>query len=192
MVIESEENKSATGNEEQKDIFMTWTDSYKAVSKMWEDSYQTLYKPWLEATKELYEKAAEISTDAAPQKYQEFYDDWMKTYQNTFGKFYPMPMPESTKEMLEKFMASAEESNRIYRSWIAELEDNSQKTRKIRDFLISSGIAKFTINFTNIDCNQSKTQKIIKSLYLDYVTLDSYSICCHRFRSKQGIWFNMV
>jgi hypothetical protein len=34
------------------------------------------------------------------------------------------------------------------------------------DFLISSGIAKFTINFTNIDCNQSKTQKIIKSLTL--------------------------
>jgi hypothetical protein len=30
------------------------------------------------------------------------------------------------------------------------------------------------------------------SCYLDYVTLDSYSICCHRFRSKQGIWFNMV
>jgi hypothetical protein len=33
---------------------------------------------------------------------------------------------------------------------------------------------------------------IFKELYLDYVTLDSYSICCHRFRSKQGIWFNMV
>jgi hypothetical protein len=131
MAYGSQENKSATGNEEQKDIFITWTDSYKAVSKMWEDSYQTLYKPWLETTKELYEKAAEISTDAAPQKYKEFYDDWMKTYQNTFGKFYPMPTPESTKEMLEKFMASAEESNRIYRSWIAELEDNSQKTRKV-------------------------------------------------------------
>jgi len=131
MKYGSQENKSATGNEEPKDIFMTWADSYKAVSKMWEDSYQTLYKPWLESTKELYEKAAEISTDAAPQKYKEFYDDWMKTYQNTFGKFYPMQTPESTKEMLEKFMASAEESNRIYRSWIAELEDNSQKTRKI-------------------------------------------------------------
>jgi hypothetical protein len=98
---------------------------------MWEDSYRKLYMPWLESTGDMFEKAAELSKEAAPQKYKEFYDDWMKTYQNTFGKFYPMPTPESTKEMLEKFMASAEESNRLYRSWIAELEDNSQKTRKI-------------------------------------------------------------
>ena len=102
MEKESEENKSATGKEEQKDIFMTGADSYMAVSKTWGDSDRTLYKPWLESTKELYEKAAKLSTEAAPQKYKEFYDDWMKTYQNTFGKFYPMPTPESTKEMLEK------------------------------------------------------------------------------------------
>jgi len=34
--------------------------------------------------------------------------------------------------------------------------------------------------------------EILQQTYLDYVTLDSYSICCHRFRSKQDIWFNMV
>jgi hypothetical protein len=33
--------------------------------------------------------------------------------------------------MLEKFVSSAEESNRLYRSWIAELEENSQKTNEI-------------------------------------------------------------
>jgi len=127
----SEERKGTTGKEEKKDIFKTAADSYTTVSKMWEDSYRKLYMPWLESTGELFEKAAELSKEAAPQKYKEFYDEWMKTYRNTFGKFYPMPTLDSTKEMLEKFVSSAEESNRLYRSWIAELEENSQKTNEI-------------------------------------------------------------
>ena len=130
MVNEGEENKSSTGKE-QKDFFMSWADSYIAASKMWENSYRTLYKPWLESMKELNEKTAEISQEAAPQKYKEFYNDWMKTYQNTFGKFYPIPTPESTNELLEKFMASAEESNKLFRSWIDELDNNTQKTRQV-------------------------------------------------------------
>lgn len=131
MVKKDEEKKTATGKEEQKDIFTTWADSYTAVSKMWEDSYFKLYKPWLESTGELLERSAELSKEAAPQKYKEFYDEWMKTYQATFGKFYPVPTLESTKEMLEKFLSGAEESNKLYRSWTAELEENSRKTREI-------------------------------------------------------------
>jgi Transposase IS116/IS110/IS902 family len=49
-------------------------------------------------------------------------------------------------------------------SILAEIGNYRDFENGSRDFLISSGIAKFTINFTNIDCNQSKTQKIIKSL----------------------------
>jgi len=116
-------------NEEK--IFKTWADSYSAVSKMWEDSYLNLYKPWIESTGEMLEKASLLSKEAAPQKYKEFYDEWIRTYQNTFGKFYPIPTLKSNKETLEKFLSSAEESNKLYRSWIAQLEGNSRKTIEI-------------------------------------------------------------
>jgi hypothetical protein len=129
MVKKTEEKKDV--NEEKKDIFTTWADSYTAVSKMWEDSYLKLYKPWIESTGEMFEKAALLSKEAAPQKYHEFYDEWVKTYQNTFGKFYPIPTLKSNKETLEKFLLTAEESNKLYRSWSAELEENSRKTKEI-------------------------------------------------------------
>jgi len=129
MVKKTEEKKDV--NEEKKDIFKTWADSYTAVSKMWEDSYLKLYKPWIESTGEMFVKAAQLSKEAAPQKYREFYDEWMKTYQNTFGKFYPIPALESNKEVLENFLSSAEESNKLYRSWIAQLEENSKTTQEI-------------------------------------------------------------
>jgi len=82
-----------------------------------------------ESTEEVFENTVFLPKEAAPQKYKEFYDEWMKTNQNTFGKFYPIPTLKSNKEMLEKFLSSAEESNKLYISWITELEENSQKTR---------------------------------------------------------------
>jgi hypothetical protein len=129
MVKKTGEKKDI--NEEKKDIFKTWADSYTAVSKMWEDSYLKLYKPWIESTGEMFDKAALLSTDAAPEKCKEFYDEWVKIYQNSFGKFYPIPTIESNKETLEKLLASTEESNKLYRSWIAELDENSRKTKEI-------------------------------------------------------------
>ena len=117
--------------EEQKDISRTWADNYTAVSKMWEDSYLKLYKPWFESTEALFGKAFELSKDAAPEKFKEFYGEWMKTSQNSFGKFYQIPTLESNKEIFEKILVGAEESNKIYRSWIAELEENSRATREV-------------------------------------------------------------
>src|SRR3972149_7035125 len=129
MVKKIQEKKDV--KEENKDIFKTWTDSYIAVSKMWEDSYLKLYKPWIESTGEMLEKTSLLSKEATPQKYREFYDEWINTYQNTFGKFYPIPTLKTNKETLEKFLSSAEESNKLYRSWIAQLEGNSRKTNEI-------------------------------------------------------------
>lgn len=129
MVKKTEERKDI--NEGNKDIFKTWEDSCTAVSKMWEDSYVKLYKPWIESTGEMFEKTALLSKEATPQKYREFYDEWIKTYQNSFGKFYPIPTPKLNKETLEKFLSSAEGYNKLYRSWIEQLEDNSRKTREI-------------------------------------------------------------
>ena len=137
MVKKSEERKeelkekNTEKNIEKKDIFETWADSYTAVSKMWEDSYLKLYKPWIESTGEMLGKTSLLSKEATPQKYKEFYDEWIKTYQNTFGKFYPIPTLKSNKDALEKFISGAEGSNKIYRSWISELEENSRKTKEI-------------------------------------------------------------
>src|SRR3989337_2278763 len=129
MAKKTEERKEVS--EEKQDMFKTWADSYTAVSKMWEDSYLKLYKPWIESTGEMLEKTSLLSKEATPQKYREFYDEWINTSQNTFGKFYPILKLKSNKETLEKFLSSAEESNKLYRSWIAELEENSRKTKEI-------------------------------------------------------------
>ncbi len=129
MATKIEERKDV--DEEQKDNFKTWVDSYTTVSKLWEDSYLKLYTPWLESTGYLFEKAVELSISAAPEKYTEFYEEWVRTYHNSFGKSYSIPAPEINKEILEKFLASTEESNKIYRSWIEELEKNSRKTQEV-------------------------------------------------------------
>ncbi len=101
------------------------------VKKTEEKKDVKLYKSWIESAGEMFEKAAFLSKEAAPEKYKEFYDEWINTCQNTFGKFYPIPTLKSNKETLEKFLSSAEESNKLYRSWIAELEKNSRATREV-------------------------------------------------------------
>ncbi len=95
------------------------------------NSYTNLYKPWFESTETLFKKAFELSKDATPETYMEFYDEWVKTSQNSFGKYYQIPTLEYNKETFDKLLISAEESNKIYSSWIAELEDNSRATREV-------------------------------------------------------------
>jgi hypothetical protein len=124
MVKKTEEKKDI--NEGNKDIFKTWEDNYTAISKMWGESYLNLYKPWLGPKRELFEKVVELSKEATPQKYQEFYEEWVKTYQNTYSNFYQIHTVESAKETFEKLLASAEDSNKIYKAWITDLEQNSR------------------------------------------------------------------
>ncbi|KAB2947959.1 MAG: hypothetical protein MPEBLZ_01589 [Candidatus Methanoperedens nitroreducens] len=125
------EEESEEKREEKQNIFNTWANSYTEISKTWVDSYEKLYRPWLEATKEMIDKTVLLSKEATPQKYMEFYDEWIKTYQNTFGIFYPIPAPQPNKEILEKFISRADESNKLFSSWIAELEKNSRMTKEI-------------------------------------------------------------
>lgn len=122
-----EEKKSI----ENKSIFDILVDSYKATSKIWEDSYFKIYKPWLETAGELFEKAAKISKEPTPERYKEFYEEWLKTYQKDIEKFHGL-MTKPNKGTLEKILSSSEESMKLYRSWINELEKNS---KKIKDML---------------------------------------------------------
>ncbi len=125
------EEKKIYEKTETKDIFKVWSDSLIAVSKVWEDSYTKLYKPWVEFAGEMSEKAVEISINAAPKQYKEFYDEWVKTYQNTFGTFYPISTLQPDKDILKKFLGFGEDLNKLYVSWIKELEENSRKTSEI-------------------------------------------------------------
>lgn len=126
--------KKFEGKEEtfdiQRDLFKNFTDNYVGVSKMWDQSYTKLYKPWMEFMGESTGKLSDISLSAGPKKYKDFYDDWMTTYQNTFGKFSPTQVPEP-RETLEKFVKNAEESNKIYMSWVNELGENTKKTTEV-------------------------------------------------------------
>src|SRR5574341_1134106 len=124
MVKKSEAKKEESG--EQKDIFKVWADNYTAVTKMWEDSYANLYKPWIESTGEVFEKAVELTKGASPEKYKEFFDECIKTQQKAFGRFYPVAR-KADRETLEKFILSAEETSNLFKSWIALLEENSQR-----------------------------------------------------------------
>ena len=127
---ENNEKREET-NDVGKDVFKTWTDSYTNVSKMWMDSYSNLYKPWIESAGSDFEKATGFLQGAAPQKYKEFYDEWVKNYQKTVNKFYTAQQTTTTKEVLEKLVTGAEESTKQYQLWIAELTENTRKTKEL-------------------------------------------------------------
>lgn len=109
----------------------TWADSFTLMLKMWEDSFFELQKPWIESTEKLIEKASELSEEATPKQYKEFYDEWIETYQNSLDKFNPIPTMEANREKLEKFMSGTEELSKLYKTWLSKLEDNSQSTKEL-------------------------------------------------------------
>lgn len=129
MVGTSKQMSQESG--EKKDVFRIWADSYVAVSRMWEDSYTNLYKPWIESSGTLLDKAAELTKEASAEKYREFFDEWMRSYQNTFGRLYPVQMGKLDKETLKKLRDSAEESKTLFQSWVDLLEEDIRKTEKL-------------------------------------------------------------
>ena len=63
-------------------------------------------------------------------EYKEFYDNWMKTYKNSFGKAYPVPI-SSPKEVIEDLIKCANDSNKVYMSWVNEFSENARKTSEV-------------------------------------------------------------
>ncbi len=115
---------------EAQDVFQgAWADSYAEVSKMWEDTYLKLQKTWMETTGELVEKAAELTPEASPEQYKEFFDEWLKVSLYNFGRSVTAQSIENDKETLESLLANAEKSSKLYKSWIADLEANAKKTK---------------------------------------------------------------
>jgi hypothetical protein len=108
-----------------------WTESYSAMSKVWQESYTDLYNPWIESTGKLFDKAKELSGQPSPEKYKEFYEELVKTQQDTLGRLYPMQKAMTDDKTLDKLVASAEASTNLIKAWSAELEENSRKTQKM-------------------------------------------------------------
>jgi hypothetical protein len=129
---EETSTSTRTGStEEPRDAFRMWTESYNAVSKVWQESYADLYNPWVESAGKLFDMASNLPGQTSPEKYREFYEELVKTQQNTLGKLYPMPKAMTDRETLEKLLTGARESTEMMKSWTAELEENSRKTQKM-------------------------------------------------------------
>lgn len=125
----AEERK--TGDGQKNDFFRTWNEGYASASKVWDDSYLKLFKPWVESAGKMFDRSTQIVKDATPVEYKEFFDEWMKTYEKSFGTFTDWPTPETNREALSKFLTGAEKSSKVFKSWIQELEQDARKTEEI-------------------------------------------------------------
>jgi hypothetical protein len=119
------------GKSKNNDVTNLLADSFAASSKLWDESFSQVYKPWMESAERLTERAVELSKDATPEKYKEFYDEWMKAPRETVGKLLPQMNYDSPEEMLRKALDSAEEFSEVLQSLATELNDNAAKTSKI-------------------------------------------------------------
>jgi hypothetical protein len=91
-----------------------------------------MYTPWAESTFKLSEKFSELSKgDASPEKYREFYDQWMNTYKDTFAKMFTAEMTKPSKEMVENMLRGINNSTEMYNSWLTALEKTSEKMKHL-------------------------------------------------------------
>jgi hypothetical protein len=106
------------------------------AARMWRESYKDMYTPWEKLTFELSEKFSELSKgDASSEKYKEFYDQWMKTYEETYAKMFTTDMMKPSKEMVEDMLQGMNNSTELYNSWLMALE---KTTEKMKDLLTNT------------------------------------------------------
>jgi len=98
------------------------------AARMWRESYKDMYTPWEKLTFELSERSFELSKgDASPEKYKEFYDQWMNTYKETYAKMFATDMTKPSKEMVDEMLQGMQKSTELYNSWLkltGTTEDN--------------------------------------------------------------------
>ena len=108
----------------------TYLTNLAEAARMWKASHSELYTPWVESTFDLSEKFSELSKgDAGPEKYKEFYDQWMSTYKETFAKMFPADMTKPSKEMVENMLRGMNNSTDMYSSWLIALEKMTEKMK---------------------------------------------------------------
>ena len=130
MVKKIEENTSNIGTTEGKNTVNLWVNNSNEFLQLWGDSNLKLYKPWIEFIGDKSMKINDMARSTSPLKYKEFYEDWMKTCKSTYGKI-SYDEISSPEEALEGFVKCANESNKLYMSWIQEFGENSKKTTEV-------------------------------------------------------------
>ncbi len=74
--------------EQSKDKYNMWSGNGTDFLKMCGDSQMKICNSWVESMEELSKKAKNISSEAVPEKYKEFYDLWTKVYEKAFDNFF--------------------------------------------------------------------------------------------------------
>lgn len=111
------------------EVYMT---SIAESMRMWKDATKNLFTPWLESSFKLYEKFVELSKGSqTPEKYREFYDQWIDTYRGTYSKMFATELAKPSKEMTENMLKSVNTSMEMYRSWLTTLEKMSERLKDL-------------------------------------------------------------
>ncbi len=106
-------------------------EEFSKTSKLWQDSYSNLFKSWMGSNQGLFQRMTDPSGTADPEKYREFYEQWVKSYQNTWGSIFLSLNKNAGKEDVQRMMDGAEELNKLIQSWSNELNENTEKTKKM-------------------------------------------------------------
>ena len=129
-MVKKIEEKTTKEIPEVKKIFNLWVNNSNEFLKLWSDSNLKLYKPLIEFVGDNSLKMTDMSMNASPTEYKKFYDDWMKTYKSTYGSIIPAEV-SSPRDALAGFVKCADESNKVYMSWIEEFGENSKNTAQV-------------------------------------------------------------
>jgi hypothetical protein len=107
--------------------------NFAQIAKLWNDSYQNLFRPWVDSMLSFSDKMAELSKgEARPEAYKEFYNLWIDTYRNTYGRLFNIESVRSaSKEMADSFTKVMEVNLNVYNSWVSALEKISERTTEI-------------------------------------------------------------
>jgi hypothetical protein len=124
MVKKEKTKEKQEIGEQSKDMFNVWTDNYTGLLEMCVDSNIKLYKPWIESVRDLAEKAGSISQESVPEKYKEFYDMWMASYEKMFNDFIALPAMKRTRENNVNFTGMPDIYSETYRQ-LTKLQKDS-------------------------------------------------------------------
>lgn len=102
------------------------------MAKLSRQSYSELLQPFMDSMLELTEKMMDVMNgNSNSDSYREFYDSWLKSYQETFGKVFNAETAIPTKETIADFLEKMGVYINMYKSWISALEKMSEKTREL-------------------------------------------------------------
>ncbi|NJD53307.1 MAG: hypothetical protein FIB07_10620 [Candidatus Methanoperedens sp.] len=109
--------------------------NFAQITKLWNDSYQHLFRPWVDLMPSFSEKISGLpGGEAKPEAYKEFYDLWIDTYKNTYGRLFNIESVRSvSKEITDSFTKIMEANLNTYNSWVSALEKISQKNTDISE-----------------------------------------------------------